>query len=216
MIMRLGFLLLVLAIVVTACGEPDGSAGVFEVATPSAEELIEEFDLGPVELEDIQFVADEEGWTLAEAINRIGWQQGFAIVVQELRETYPHQFAGAAILFEEGPRDVFIAFRSSVPEEVRGDPRLQHLNVDFREMLGFSESELTRQTSAVHYAMREAGFPDVVSAPDIPTGIVDVFAVRREADRGKSDQEIIAGLPLVVRADNVRMMFVDDLPGSDD
>ncbi len=83
-------------------------------------------------------------------------------------------------------------------------------------MLGFSEEELVRQTTAVHYAMRQAGFPDVVSAPDIPTGIVDVFAVRREADRGKPDQEISADLPLVVRADNVRIVFVDELPGSDD
>ncbi len=89
-----------------------------------------------------------------------------------------------------GPGGCGIELR--VPDEVRDDPRLDHLDVEFREMLGFSEEELVRQTTAVHYAMREAGFPDVVSAPDIPTGIVDVFAVRREADRGKPDQDIIA------------------------
>ena len=216
-VMRRVVFLVLLTLVLTACGgRGTGSTPPSESASPSVEELIEQFGVTPAELEDIRLVAEEEGWTLAEALDRIAWQQGFAVFVQELREDYVSDFAGAAILGEVSPRSVFIGFRSTVPAEVRDDARLQHIDVEFREMLGFSEDGLNRQAIEVHRAMLDAGFPDVVSGPNTSTGIVEVAAVRREVDRGKSDQEIITSLPAAVRADNVRVMFFDELPSSDD
>lgn len=204
--------LTVVAILVPACGAASGPTS----PAASIDELAAQFGVSRAEMEDIRDSAVDEGWTIEEAVDRLAWQQGFADYVQALREAYPHEFAGAAILGDIGPRNGFIAFRFAVPDEVRDDPRLEHLDIEFREMLGFSEQELTEQTTVVHRAMRDAGFPDVVSGPDIPNGVIDVFAVRRVTDRGKSDQEIIAGLPPVARAGNVRIRFVDALPGGDD
>ena len=212
---RVAFLVVLIVVLSAWGGRGAGSATPSQSAAPSVEELVEQFGVTPAELEDIRFVADEEGWTLAEALDRVAWQQGFAMFVQELREAYPGEFAGAAILGEVGPRSVFIGFRSTVPTDVRDDFRLQYLDVEFREMLGFSEAELVRQTTAVHQAMLDAGFSDVVSGPNISTGIVEVATVRREADRDKADREIFADLPVVARADNVSIMFFDELPGAD-
>jgi hypothetical protein len=170
---------------------------------PTAEELIEQFGLTPAELEDIRFIAGEEAWTLEEALYRVAWQQGFSILAQELRETYPEDFASAEILGDAGPRHVSIAFRGPVPEEVRTDPRLSHLDVEFREAVGFSEAELAEQVVDVHYTLFELGFTQIVSGPEVDTGEVRVDAARRPVDRGKTDAEIIATFPENARADNV-------------
>ncbi|MEA3509968.1 MAG: hypothetical protein U9R51_00895, partial [Actinomycetota bacterium] len=217
MAMRRVVCLVLLALLLAACGVGGaGSAPPSEIVEPSVDELIEQFGVTPAELQDIQFIADEEGWTLSEALDRIAWQQGFAAFVQELRETYPAEFAGGAILGDTGARTVRLGFRSTVPVEVRADPRLQHLDVEFDEMLGFSEDDLSRQVIEVQRAMLDAGFSDVASGPDIFSGVIDVAAVRREVDRGKADQEIVADLPPAARADNVHIVFVDELPRSDD
>ncbi len=215
--MRRVVFLVLLALLLAACGVGGpGSAPPSEAVELSVDELIEQFGVTPAELQDIQFIADEEGWTLSEALDRIAWQQGFAVFVQELRETYPAEFAGGAILGDTGTRTVRIGFRSTVPAGVRADPRLQHLDVEFDEMLGFSEDDLSRQVIEVQRAMLDAGFSDVASGPDIFTGIIDVAAVRRETDRGKTDEEILADLPPVARAGNIRIVFVNELLASDE
>jgi hypothetical protein len=206
--------LVLLTLVLAACGGIPATSA--QNAEPTVEELVEQFELSPAELEEIRSVAERHGWTLAEAVGRLEWQPEFGAFVEELQETFPYEFAGAGILGDVGPRSVYLGFRSTVPPEVRDDPRLRHLDVEFREMLGYSEDELARQTPDVHYAVLDAGFPSVSSAPDMATGVIEVVAVRRETDRGKSDGEIIAGLPAVTRAGNVHITFVDELPGSDD
>ena len=213
--MRRLVLMVAVMVVVASCGSSEVPLAAEPL--PSAEELIEQFGVTPAELQDVEFIAAEEGWTLAEALNRLGWQQGFSTFVDELRSSYPDDFAGAGILFEEGPRDVFIAFRTTVPPGVRDDPFLQHLDVDFREATGFTEEDLASQTLEVHQAMLEAGFTDVGTGPDVETGMIRVDAVRRTADRGKTYAQILAGLPPAVRADNVMVIFHDHGPlGGDD
>ena len=172
----------------------------------------------PAELEDLQWIANEEGWTLEEALYRIAWQQGFGRFVQELRETYSDEYAGGGILGDEGPRNVFVAFRNAVPQEVRDDPRLQYLDVEFREGTGFGEAELIEQATEAHYAMVDSGFTEVSSGPDIQTGVIRIEAVRRPIDRDKTAAEIITSLPSSLRADNIVIVFYPEgtVLGGDD
>lgn len=174
---------------------------------PTFEEMIEQFGVTPAELEDIQFIAEEEGWSLEEALYRVGWHERFSDFVSELRETYPEEFSAGGILGDEGPRNVFLAFRGPIPEDVRSDPRLNHLDVEFRETTGFSESELVDQVIDVHSTMLDLGFIEVGTGPETETGEVRVDVARRPVDRGKTDAEIIANLPANLRADNVVIVF---------
>lgn len=201
-------LLVAVLLLVSGCGDGSDAAGLPSIEDiPSVEELVAEFEISEAELQDLQWIAGEEGWTLQEAIWRIQWQQHFGSVLHEIRETYPDQFAGGGILGEEGPRNVYIAFSGPVPDDVRNDPRLDHLDVEFRESAGFSEAELSDQVIDVHYTMRDLGFLEIGTGPDIDTGQVRVEAARRSIDRGKTDEEIIATLPPNVRADNVVIVF---------
>ncbi|MCI0677761.1 MAG: hypothetical protein L0Z63_01770 [Actinobacteria bacterium] len=68
---------------------------------------------GPAALEDIATLAEQQGIPMDEAIERYGWQEGFAEVASQLRTAHPESFAGAALL-EEG---AWIAFKDEVPEE---------------------------------------------------------------------------------------------------
>ena len=205
--MRWGFAITVLALVVAAC-----SGGTPSSADEDVEALVEQYRISQGELDDLRFLAEENGWTLAETLNRIAWQQGFAEFVQELREEYPDEYAAAAILPEAGPRSMFIAFRFAVPEDVRNDPRLDHLEVEFRDQQGFSESELVEQNNTLFCLLLDAGFPDLHAFPDPSTGLVLVDIERRPEDAGKSDDEIKGGLPVEAHADNVRITFFDSLP----
>lgn len=209
-------ILMAMFILLASCGS--GRDSDLTTSLPTADEMIEQFEVSAAALDDLRFIAAEEGWSLEEALYRIGWQEGFSMFVQELRETYPEDFAGGGILGAEGPRNVFIAFRGSVPDDVRTNPRLGHLDVEFRESAGFSEAALADQVIDVHHTLRDLGFIEIGTGPDIDTGRVRVDAVRRKADRGKTDDEIIATLPPNVRAANVVIVFYPEgtVLGGDD
>lgn len=196
-----------LFVLLAACG----SGELLESPPPTSlqpiDEMIDQFGVTPAGLEDIRFIADEEGWSLEEAVYRIGWQESFSQFVSELRESYPEDFSAGGILGDEGPRNVFLAFRGPIPEDVRGDPRLDHLDVEFREATGFSEAELSAQILDVHYAMLDLGFIEVGTGPETDTGEVRVDVARRPVDRGKTDADIIATFPASLRADNVVIVF---------
>ena len=201
------FLFAALLVSLAACGSGEVSESPLSTSLPSIEEMIDQFGVTPAALEDVRFIADEEGWSLEEALYRIGWQESFSHFVAELRDAYPEDFSAGGILGDEGPRNVFLAFRGPVPEEVRTDPRLGHLDVEFREATGFSEAELSAQVIDVHRTMLDLGFREVGTGPETETGEVRVDAARRPVDRSKTDAEIIATFPPNVRADNVVIVF---------
>ena len=101
----------------------------------------------PAAIEDLTWQAEQEGITLADAIDKYGWQVPFAELVQEVRLAYPKSFAGARILSEE--RTSWIAFKEGAPatalDVVAKFPR----GVEVIEDRGFSEAELDAQLREV-------------------------------------------------------------------
>ena len=196
-----------LYVLLAACGSGEMSDSPLLTSMPTVGEMIEQFGTTPAELEDIRFIADEEGWSLEEALYRIGWQEAFSLFVDELRKTYPEDFSAGGISRDEGPRNVFLTFRGPIPEDVGSDPRLDHLDVEFRETTGFSEAELSAQVIDVHHTMLDLGFTEVGTGPETETGEVRVDVARRPVDRGKTDAEVIATFPANLRADNVAIVL---------
>ena len=68
-------LLAAVLLLVSGCGDGSDAAGFPNIIEdmPSVEELVAEFVISEAELQDLQWIADEEGWTLQEAILRIQW-----------------------------------------------------------------------------------------------------------------------------------------------
>ena len=156
-----------------------------ETATPDAAPLESsrpEIDdpPSPAELEDLQFIADQKGISLEEAIDRYAWNDNFSLAVSRIREASPETFAGAEIVdganawigFTERPPEAALAiielFRSShsgVSVEVSTDQRV-------------TEAELQDAIPAVHYAVSESPeVRDAVTGFDSATGQIRSIVV---------------------------------------
>ncbi len=64
------------------------------------------------ELEDLKLIAENEGISFAEAIDRFGWQNEFAQFADKIEEAYPNSFAGAG-LYSDG-KGAWIAFKENI------------------------------------------------------------------------------------------------------
>lgn len=67
------------------------------------------------ELQDLMWIAADDGIPLEEAIFRYGWQNQFAHAATELEENHPYEFAGAGIV--NNGCGAWIAFSGAVPAE---------------------------------------------------------------------------------------------------
>ena len=142
-------------------------------STPKNENASLELGLTAAELEDLEFIAAERGWTRDEAIERIGWERRFDEAIAEIRAAYPDTFAGSAIT-PEREYQAFVAFKDELPPDVVIHPRLLDLEIDFRGYRGFSEAGLHAQQLDVHHSLRAAGFKELISSYDIEDGWIDV------------------------------------------
>ncbi len=87
----------------------DEVRGMPDVAPPKLGEINE------AALEDLTTMAEQEGISLEEAIDRYAWHESFSMLVADIREKYPDRFAGAMIT-PDG--NLWIAFESKAPEGV--------------------------------------------------------------------------------------------------
>jgi len=193
----------------------DGSPPADPRATTDLEGALDRWQPTEEELEDLRFIAEDEGITLAEAIERIAWQPRFGVFVDRLRSSFPDDFAGARII-DGGRFNAFVQFRGSVPEGVATDASIRGLSIDFRTGVGFSERDLATRARTVHRSLLMAGFADTVTGYDISSGTIDVEIARRPEDRGRSTEAMLTLLPRSARADGVRVAFFDSLPGNVD
>ena len=133
-----------------------------EVAPPEIDDLPSD-----AELQDLQFIADQDGISLQEAIDRYAWHDNFSLATSGIREAAPEDFAGAEIV---GPRQAQIAFKGQPPQAalfILDIFRDSHsgVTVEVRTGLGYSEAELQKAIPAVHYAViRSPGVRDATTS----------------------------------------------------
>jgi hypothetical protein len=173
----------------------------------------------PAELEDIAFIAEQDGIPLDEAIARYGWQACFGEVTGYLSETYPDQYAGAAIV-DDGRR-AWIAFKGEVPDEVSGLVEPIPVPVDLVGGRGFSEVELNETLRSV--------YPDISSdeevaasdgSYDIVTGVITIrlqpLQTLTEPDQREQLRERLLPDQPANTAIPVDVIVVDEVGGADE
>lgn len=192
-----------------------GSGESLEIG--SAEEL--DCDPTPAELEDIEFIAEQDGIPLDEAIARYGWQSCFVEVTSYLQDTHSDVYAGAAIT-NDG-LGAWIAFKADVPEEAAELTEAIPVTVELIGGRGFSEAELNEALQAVYFDI--SNHEDVVAASggyDIETGVVTIQAQPRKSltDPAQRDQlrEALQPEQPANTAITVEVILVDELGGADD
>ena len=150
---------------VRAFGLPDGTPeqstempppeiGLPEIGNP----------LGDAELSDLQAVANQEGISLQEAIDRYGWHNNFSLAVLGIGRAFPEDFTGAEIV-DAG--NAWVGFAGSVPEGAhdmidRFTSSYRGVSVEVRTSMGFTELEIQKALPAVHFAVR--GVPEALDA----------------------------------------------------
>jgi hypothetical protein len=128
----------------------------------------------PAEREDLEFLAEQEGIDLDEAIERYGWHPCFSEIASSLEEGHPDDFAGAAIVQEDLP---WIPFRDEVPADARELTEEVPATVELIGDRGFSEGELDETLRTVHEQV--AAHPDVAASSggyDVDTGHITILA----------------------------------------
>ena len=176
-------------------------------------------DPSPTELEDIAFIAEQDGIPLDEAVARHGWQGCFGAVTSYLDEVYSDEYAGAAIV-DDG-HGAWIAFKGDVPEEAAELVEAIPVTVEFIGGKGFSEAELNEALQAVHYDV--SSHEDVVAVSgsyDIETGVITINAQPLEsltdpAQRERLRQMLRPNQPANT-AITVDVVIVDELGGVDE
>lgn len=124
-----------------------------DVAQPHIDDAISE-----AELEDLTFLAEQNGMSLQAAIDRYAWNDNFALAVADLREADPSALAGAAIV--DGG-SAWVAFAADAPELAKDiifafERAHTGVAVEVRPDFGFAEREMEQAIEAVHYSVLES------------------------------------------------------------
>jgi hypothetical protein len=173
----------------------------------------------PAELEDITFIAEQEGIPLDDAIDRYGWQTCFGEVTSYLSETYSDQYAGAAIV-EDGRR-AWIAFKGKVPEEVSDLVEAIPVTVDLVGGRDFSEVELNETLQSVYADI--LSHEEVAAANgsyDIEAGVITILAQPLQTltdpdQRERLRERLLPDQP-ANSAITIEVIVVDELGGADE
>lgn len=171
----------------------------------------------PAELEDIAFIAEQDGIPLNEAISRYGWQTCFVEVTSYLSETYSDQYAGAAIV-EDGRR-AWIAFKGDVPNEASDLIEAIPVPVDLVGGRGFSEVELNETLQSLY---ADISSDEEVAASnggyDIETGVITIqvqpLQTLTEPDQREQLRERLLPDQPTNTAITVDVIVVDELGGA--
>lgn len=170
-------------------------------------------------IEDLTWQAEQEGITLADAIDKYGWQVPFAELVHEIRLAHPESFAGARILSEK--RTSWIAFKEEAPTDALGVIAKFPRRVDVIESRGFSEADLDAQLREIHFAvMAQKDIVETASSSyDIDTGVITVeFAPRIQVASETTTSALVQLVRERTQADapNVRFRIVNEILSSND
>lgn len=175
--------------------------------------------LTEAQLYDLGVIAEGEGISLSEAIERYAWHEPFSLLVDQIREEYPDAFAGARI---EDSGNPWIAFKNAAPngasdaissfDALPGSSREVEIITD----RGFTEVELDDQLVTAHFAaLEQTSVANASSAYDIATGRIRIeVEPARLATDGTVRNEL--GRQPVLTEDNVDIVVVDEVVDSVD
>lgn len=209
--------LLIFGVLPWRASPPPGLAEAHETVDVGSLDDID-CDPSPTELEDIAFIAEQDGIPLDEAIARYGWQGCFGEVTGHLSEVYSDQYAGAAIV-EDGRRG-WIAFKDDVPEDAADLVEAIPATVELIGARGFSEAELNETLQLVYADI--SNHEDVVAANgsyDIETGVITIHAQPLETltdpEQRERLRETLQPDQPVNTAITIEVIVVDELGGGD-
>ena len=118
------------------------------------------------ELEDLFFMAEREEISLEEAIERFGWQDNFALVIDEIRHLVPDLYVDSEIT---GAQQAWVAFSGAQPK-ASAQPLAEFsaahpdVDVEIRTNVGTAERDLDEAMWRAHSAVRELPMVDQVVA----------------------------------------------------
>lgn len=132
------------------------------------------------ELEDLKVIAQSEGISFDEAIDRFAWQTEFVRVADKLEETYPDTFAGA--IFHSDGKGAWIAFKESIPKDAINLSSTLPATINLVGNQGFSELELKTELEAIHDNIYQRDeISNVNSYYDIQTGVITIESQPKES-----------------------------------
>lgn len=156
-------------------------------------------NLSAAERADLALIAESEGIGTEEAMDRVAWQNDFAMAATALQEAYPESFAHAEIT-SEWPAVGSIWFVGPVPlgasELLASVP--EGVNVELIPGAELSAEAVDAAVIEVHRAVSATGLvSDVVTSYDRESGLVRVIAqpLRSEEDLKSQEQGIRSMLP---------------------
>ncbi len=162
-----------------------GSGNLPDVAAPAIGDAP-----NAAELENLQFVANQEGISLQTAIARYGWRDNFSLAVAQVREEVPAAFTKAEIVDDS---NAWIAFKANAPQaalDIINTFKNSHSGVSVQIITGkgFTEVELRKVIEAAHYAVYESSeVHSAVTTFDSSTDQINTTAV---LDSAASDSVI--------------------------
>ena len=170
--------------------QADDGLGSGDVAFHEVAELQIEDSISDAELDDLHAIANQEGLTLDDAIERYAWNDNFAHAVSKIREAFPEIFAGAEIV---DAQRAWVAFADSPSDgalEIIDDFTLSQgsVAVEVRTDLGFTEVDLESAITTVHYTVFDrAEVRDASTSFDFETREISVIVA---LDSGVPDSVI--------------------------
>jgi len=164
-------------------------------------------------------MAEQDGITLAEAIDAYGWHQPFSELVNDLRSRYPEEFTDSAIP-PQGGAVAWVAFTGTPPPAAVALIESFPQPVAVRGGAPVSQAVVADAVPEVHYAVlaREDLVTTVSSGYDDCLGAIRVEVEASTAgaslDEAELIDELLAGLPDT--GVPVTIVIVDELLGGSD
>lgn len=130
------------------------------------------------ELVSLEGIARATGLSLEQATLRYGWNDEFSQLSTELAERFPSEYAGSRI---DDSSNAYIEFKGSVPIEAvpllrAFDTQFIAVDIDLRENVGYSASEIEELVARSHLDVFEQVDVDVTTFHDDRTGAI-VFEI---------------------------------------
>ncbi|MFG1943966.1 S1 family peptidase [Nonomuraea sp. NPDC048826] len=169
-------------------------------------------DLPLAELVDLEDVAEAEGITHEQAIDRYGWQPAFGKVAETLRRAYPDAITTASI--SQDGRGARLAFKGPIPPRAITLARMLPVAVDLVGETGFSEREVeAARTRALKAVTGRAGTGDVGAEYDAEKGTVTIeVEAQATTQEVREDLDEVAGSTLPADSEiRIDVKVVDEL-----